>query len=265
MGYKVKLNVFEGPFDLLVYLIESARMNIYDIQVSEITAQYIKYIDEMQQMDVNISSEFMVLAAELIDLKSKMLLPKLKPDGEEDLAEDPRTELVARLLEYKKFKNVSEMLAEKERDGFRIKEKPQEDISKYTDEPDEFLIMDIEQFVKAFNVFLSRKKKVEEIKERYERIERQKITAEARRSFISKLFEVDRGKVVPFGELVQDKEDKYDIALSFSSVLEMIKEKRLKAEQLRLFGEINVRATEHLKDVIEEEQKGVADDQQEIN
>ena len=74
MAYKVKLQAFEGPFDLLVYLIENARMSIYDIRVSEITAQYIAYIEEMQRMDVTVSSEFMVLAAELIELKSRMLL-----------------------------------------------------------------------------------------------------------------------------------------------------------------------------------------------
>ena len=74
MGYKVKLQAFEGPFDLLVYLIENARMNIYDIRVSEITAQYLDYIEQMQQMDVTVSSEFMVLAAELIELKSRMLM-----------------------------------------------------------------------------------------------------------------------------------------------------------------------------------------------
>ncbi|MEA4923302.1 MAG: segregation/condensation protein A [Eubacteriaceae bacterium] len=265
MGYKVKLNVFEGPFDLLVYLIENAKMNIYDIRVSEITAQYLEYIGDMQQMDVSVSSDFMVLAAELIDLKSKMLLPKIKNDGEEDMMEDPRTELVARILEYKRFKNISEMLAERELRGRLVKEKPQEDISRYTDEPDEYLIMDIEHFVKAFNAFLDRKKKVEEIKERYERIERQKISAEQRRNFIKKLFEADKNRVVTFEDMVQEKNDKYDVALSFSSLMEMVKDKRLEADQRRLYGRIDVKATEHLNDIIEEKQEAETDDQQKID
>lgn len=252
MTYKVKLNVFEGPFDLLVYLIENAKMNIYDIKVSEITSQYVKYIDEMQQMDVSISSEFMVLAAELIDIKSKMLLPKINTDGEEVLDEDPRSDLVERLLEYKRFKNISEMLEQGEKENIYIYEKPQEDISKYTDEPDEHLSLEINQFVAAFNAFLLKKKKIEEIKERYEKIERQKISAEARVDFIKKIFQLDRKKTVLFDELVPDKKDNYDIALSFSSVLEMLKQKRLVAEQKVTFGDISISATENLD--MEEEQ-----------
>ena len=103
MSYRVKLNIFEGPFDLLVYLIEHARMSIYDIRVSEITTQYMAYIEQMQEADINPASEFMVLAAELLELKSKMLLPR-KPVEEDSGAgyEDPRTELVEKLKEYKK-------------------------------------------------------------------------------------------------------------------------------------------------------------------
>ena len=86
MGYKVKLSQFEGPFDLLVYLIEHAKMNIYDIRVSEITTQYLAYIEQMQRQDITVGSEFMVLAAELIELKSRMLLPRPKTvDGETEL------------------------------------------------------------------------------------------------------------------------------------------------------------------------------------
>ena len=112
MSYRVKLNVFEGPFDLLVYLIEHARMNIYDIKISEITNQYIEYVNRMRDADINVSAEFMVLAASLLEIKSKMLLPRLAAagDGVTELAEDPRTELVQKLLEYKKYKSVSEML-----------------------------------------------------------------------------------------------------------------------------------------------------------
>jgi len=91
MSYKIKLDIFEGPFDLLVYLIENARMSVYDIHVSEITNQYIKYIEEMKALDINLATEFMVLAAALIEIKSKMLLPRIRLDGEGLLEEDPRT------------------------------------------------------------------------------------------------------------------------------------------------------------------------------
>ena len=111
MSYRVKLNVFEGPFDLLVYLIEHAEMSIYDIQISEIVKQYMEHVKAMQITDVNVSSEFMVLAAALLEIKSKMLLPRAVPEeGSAEVAEDPRTQLVAKLLEYKKFKRISEML-----------------------------------------------------------------------------------------------------------------------------------------------------------
>ena len=256
MSYKVKLKTFQGPFDLLVYLIESARMNIYDIQVAEITSQYMDYMKQMEEADVTVSSEFMVLAAELIDLKSKMLLPRVNPEKEAgEPAEDPRRGLVTRILEYKAFRDISEMLAERELENRRIREKPQEDLSRFTGEPDEYLVMDIQQFVNAFNAFLKRKKKIAEIRERYEKVERQRITAERRREYIKSLFQAERDKVMPFEDLIPDKEDKYDVALSFTALMEMVKEQRLKAEQQRLFGEISVSATEHLNDAEPEDDK----------
>ncbi|MCI2061278.1 MAG: segregation/condensation protein A [Eubacteriaceae bacterium] len=252
MAYKVKLNAFEGPFDLLVYLIENARMSIYDIRVSEITTQYIEYLNEMQRLDVNIASEFMVLAAELIELKSKMLLPHAPVSEDGTYEDDPRSELVAKLLEYKRFKAISEMLRSREEENRRIYTKPQEDISEFTDSPDEVLTLSMPQFAAAFNLFIEKKKKVQLIQDHYQRIERQKISAEQRAGFIKSLFvlngseAVDTGRVVPFNDLVPDKNDKYDMALSFTAMLEMIKQRRLTAQQASLFAEIFVRATERL-------------------
>ena len=110
MSYRVKLNVFEGPFDLLVYLIEHAEMSIYDIQISEIVKQYMEHVKAMQITDVNVSSEFMVLAAALLEIKSKMLLPVETVEAEET-GEDPRLELVNRLLEYKTYKYIAHTLS----------------------------------------------------------------------------------------------------------------------------------------------------------
>lgn len=267
MAYKVKLNTFEGPFDLLVYLIENARMNIYDIQVSEITAQYIDYIEKMQRLDVNVSSEFMVLAAELIELKSKMLLPRAPVDEDGTVDEDPRSGLVQKLLEYKRFKAISKMLSERETEGRMIYEKPQEDISEYTDNPDETLLLSMPQFVTAFNAFIERKEKIQQIHQHYQRVERQKVSAEHRKDFIRALFAMNKGcaaddptsledsdwdidteRVVPFDDMVPDKSDHYDVALSFTSVLEMIRQRRVTADQASLFAEIYVKATEHLND-----------------
>lgn len=122
--YKVKLKSFEGPFDLLVYLIENAEMSIYDIRISEITNQYLAYIKEMEEQDVALASEFMVLASSLIEIKSNMLLPRVTEDGQGIVDEDPRTELVARLLEYKRFKELSQMLEEREERSLNILRSP---------------------------------------------------------------------------------------------------------------------------------------------
>ncbi len=247
MGYRVKLNVFEGPFDLLVYLIEHARMNIYDIQVSEITTQYLKYVEDMQKADVNVSSEFMVLAAALLEIKSKMLLPRtVSDDGTGLIAEDPRTELVEKLVEYKRFKMISEMLEARADETAMYLEKPQEDLAEYMGEPDEYLSLDIDKFRAAFEAFLNRKKKLEEIRAHHKRSEKQRITTEARMENIRDFFRGRESDEADFKELIQKKDDKYDVAVTFSSVLEMMKSRRLDAEQKYLFGDIKVKATESL-------------------
>ena len=250
MSYRVKLNVFEGPFDLLVYLIEHAQMSIYDIRISEITSQYMKYIEEMQKTDVNLSSEFMVLAASLVEIKSKMLLPRtVSEDGSMELLEDPRTELVQKLLEYKRFKMISEMLEERAIENAMYLEKPKEDLTEYTGEPDEYLTLDIDKFRAAFETFLQRKKKIEEIREHHKRSEKQKLTTEIRIENIKDFFKGRSTKEADFKELIQKKDDKYDVAVTFSSILEMMKDRRLDAEQKYIFGDIKVKATEHIFDV----------------
>ena len=199
MSYKVKLPTFEGPFDLLVYLIENAQMSIYDIQVSEITGQYLAYIKAMQEMDFTVGTEFMVLAATLIDIKSKMILPRTTVDGTTVLEEDPRSELVERLLEYKRFKKAAEILAEQEEYMSFVYEKPQEDISAYLEEPD-----------------------------------------------IAKL---------NFKDLIPDKKDRYDVVVTFTSVLQMMRDKYLDAEQKHIYGEIMIVPGERaMEETIEHEQ-----------
>lgn len=233
---------------MLVYLISRARMSIYDIRISEITAQYIKYIEQMQEADVNLASEFMVLAAQLLEIKSKMLLPRVAVDEEgETVYEDPRTELVAKLTEYQKYKAASEMLEQRREYAALSLEKPQEDLTEFTGEPDEYLILDAEKFRAAFEDFLERKRRLEEIRAHHIRTEKQRITTEARIAGIRNFFRgLPEGQRANFNELVQDKESKYDISVTFSSVLEMMKERQLDAEQKRLFGDIEVYATEGL-------------------
>ena len=108
--YKVRIDKFEGPFDLLIYLLENARMDIYDIKVAEITEQYIGYLKEMEDLNVEVDTEFIVLAAVLIRLKSRMLLPRINEAGEIEIIEDPRIELRGRLLDYMRIKKAAELL-----------------------------------------------------------------------------------------------------------------------------------------------------------
>src|SRR5215510_410570 len=110
-SYRVKLEIFEGPLDLLLYLIKKDEIDIYDIPISHITEQYLTYLELMQELDIAVAGDFLVMASTLIYIKSKMLLPpEPKVGGEEDLSEDPRAELVERLLEYQKFKSAAQTL-----------------------------------------------------------------------------------------------------------------------------------------------------------
>lgn len=259
MSYKVKLQSFEGPFDLLVYLIENAEMSIYDIRISEITGEYIEYISNMREMNVNVSSEFLVLAAELLNIKSKMMLPQPEPDGPGVVEEDPRSALVERLIAYKLCKKESEMLksqAEKMEDVF---EKPQEDISEYVDNPDEYLSLEVKDFARAFNQFLMRKQRIEETRRRYTRIERERETMESRMNFIRDTFikALESGDITErsFRDLIPASKmrkgnsgkqgyDRYDTIVSFSSLLQMMRDRYLDAEQKETYGEIIVKPGE---------------------
>ena len=243
MSYKVRIETFEGPFDLLVYLIENAQMNIYDIQISEITRQYMAYIETMRSMDIGVATEFMVLAATLIDIKSKMILPRYTPEGEALTEEDPRSELVERLLEYKKYKQGAEILREREEAMEGVYEKPQEDISQYVNNPEEQLDLDIGKFAEAFHLFLRKKKHEEDVRAHYTRIEREKATIETRMVYIKNRFmrAIASGiKRISLRELIPNKKDRYDVVVTFVSVLQMMRDKYLDAEQAVTYGEITV-------------------------
>ena len=258
MSYKVSLQAFEGPFDLLVYLIENAQMDIFDLRISEITNQYLAYIEEMKAMDVNVATEFMVLAATLIDIKSRMILPRTTIEGEIILEEDPRSELVERLMEYKKYKKGAEILQEREEAMCGVYEKPQEDISEYLNQPDEYLSLDIKKFASAFDLFLRKKKREEDVRAHYTRIEREKATMESRMIFIKDRFlsAFKRGvKKLSLKALIPDKKDRYDVVVTFVSVLQMMRERYLDAEQNSIYGEITIiPGARDLEERIESEQ-----------
>ena len=241
MSYKIRLNNFEGPFDLLVYLIERAEMNIYDIQISVITRQYLEYLRVMEENDVAASSEFMVLAATLIEIKSKMLLPRIKEDGTE--IEDPRTDLTKKLVEYVRYKKAAGVLEEK-REFARLKlTKPQEDLQPYSGEPDVYLRMDMENFIHAFRNFIHRRIKGEELKRIRRGIERERLSLERKVSFIEKLVAAARKakqKILKFSEMLSAEPDRADRVVTLIALLNMTQEGAFRLRQKKSFGEIEI-------------------------
>lgn len=253
MNYKVKLDVFEGPFDLLVYLIERSKMSIYDIEISKITTQYLEYVKALQsERDIELAQEFMVLAAELIKIKSRMLLPTETTivDGEEVVV-DPRKELVQKILEYKAFKEMGAFLAEQEEITSHIHEKPAEDLENYMGEPEEIIKGSMEDFANAFMAFILKKQRIEAVHRVYERIERQRMSMEKRiTQVIERLSKKDSMK---FSELIEDEQTNFNKVVTFVSILELLKQKTISAEQPKLYGDITIRKAENFDNVNIEE------------
>lgn len=149
MEYSVNINVFQGPFDLLYHLIEKKEIDIYDIPIAEITDQYIEYLEQMMQFNMNVASEFILMASTLIEIKSQMLLPQ------KEKSEDPRQELVNQLLEYKMFKDISEKLKKYEDESSYYYSKPKEEMALTSDARVEQLSLNEVNIYELYNVFLS--------------------------------------------------------------------------------------------------------------
>ncbi len=149
MDYSVSLNIFQGPFELLYHLIEIKEIDIYDIPISEITDQYIEYLNQMIQFNMNIASEFVLMASTLIEIKSQMLLPQKEKE------EDPRTELVNKLLEYKLFKEASDKLKKYENESSYYYSKPKEELAITSDVKPEQLSLNELNVYELYNVFMS--------------------------------------------------------------------------------------------------------------
>lgn len=254
MSYKVRISSFEGPFDLLVYLIENMQMSIYDIQISEITGQYMEYMKDLNTIDVERATEFMVLAASLIEIKSKMLLPTEDEDVEGIVEEDPRSQLVEKLIEYKAFKKKADMLAKRFDENQDVLEKPQEDIQEYTNNPDEYLSLEIDEFVKAFNAFIERKQRIDQVRERYTRLERDRISMESRMEYIMERFKKENkasgcSAKINLRDLVPGKHDNYNLVVTFAATLQMINQKSIIAEQKSIYGDILLKLSENAKKI----------------
>ena len=243
MSLSVRLEVFEGPLDLLLYLIEKNKIDIYDIPIVVITEQYLDYIRNMQRQDMNVMSEFLVMAATLLDIKCRMLLPKeVNEDGEE---EDPRAELVQKLLEYKMYKYMAFELRDRQVDAaktwFKKPMLPQE-VRDYKAPIDyETLVGDV-NLAKLNEMFKSvmrrQEDKIDPIRSRFGKIEKDEINLEKKQSFIEEF--VKNHKRFSFRKLLEKQGSKMEIIVTFMAVLEMMKQGMISIEQECAFADIMI-------------------------
>lgn len=232
--YKVKLEVFEGPLDLLLYLIKRDEVDIYDIPIEHITKQYLEFMDLFKMLDLEVAGEFVVMAANLIYIKSRSLLPAaVQPPEEEIDEEDPRWELVRQLLEYKKFKEAAGHLGQREiaREGLfpRVPESAEQAVERPLGDVSVF------DLINAFNKVL---KRIEEKREDLREIFEENFTVADKIDLILKITTTD----VPlkFTELFSSAASRSEIVITFLALLELIRLKQMRCVQPESFGEIEV-------------------------
>ena len=235
MSYKLKLDVFEGPLDLLLYLIKRNDLDICDIPIAEVTEQYLEYIEMMKMLDLEVVGEFLVMAATLIQIKSRMLLPP-DPSTEEVEEEDPRDELAKRLQEYKIFKEIAEQLKTKEQERQKLYPRQQDEETKkelHEDAKEVYFEANLFDLITAFSKALAKFKD----QEVYE-VEQEEYTVE------KKIHTILHGLLQRTSMLLTDfflsSRNKMEVIVTFMAVLELIRLKEIKVVQKRLFSDIEV-------------------------
>lgn len=233
MEYALDIDSFQGPLDLLLHLIKESKMDIFDLKIEEITNQYLEFINRMEEMNLNIASSYLVMSAELLEIKSKMLLPKHNNDEEVE-EEDPREELVNKLIEYQRYKDLTSEFKDLELERQMIYTKIPENIKEYVDENHVINGGDVtlDDLVDAFNKFLERQKLNKPLSTK---VTSKEITVEHRRRSIRKIL-VSKGRV-NFMELF-DVINKEYVVVTFLAVLEMAKAKELVIKQENNFDDI---------------------------
>lgn len=239
MEYSVKLETFEGPFELLFFLIRQAEVDIYDIPISEITDQYLDYLSEMKTKDLNITSEFILMAATLIEIKSKMLLPSSKKD-------DPRIILIDQLLEYKKCKEASEMLKSFEEEACFYIGKNKEEFVPDKDSKNEQLCINTINISELYNTFLKLIKE-NDIEETLMLNRRKFVYRESYRvtdCIEEIMIELKNSTLLSINKLLKDRIDRSNlkeyVVTVFLAILELSKNTKVTIEQDRNFGDIKI-------------------------
>ncbi len=244
MDLTVKLQVFEGPLDLLLHLLDKNKVNIYDIPIVEITNQYMDYIRQMQQQDLNVMSEFLVMAATLLDIKAKMLLPAPQTEDKEE-TEDPRAQLVQQLLEYKMYKYISAELKDRQMDAgkvlFKVPTIPEE-VSAYEEPVNvDDLVADL-TLDRLHEIFRSMMKKqvdkIDPIRSGFGKIKKEEISLE---ECISSLEAYAREhKRFSFRGLLNGKKTKEEMIVTFLAILELMKLGAISITQEAIFDDISI-------------------------
>lgn len=234
-SYKIHIPMYEGPLDLLLDLIKKQEMNIHDIQISQITSQYLDYLHKLEQLNVDVSAEFIYMAATLIYIKSKMLLPPDPLATAEEQAIDPRAELVQRLVEHEKFKNAAQLLYQKQQIEENVWSKP--DKSLYNDENTEGdLVVSLVDLVKVFQQVLERRKEVARIELKHEQFTVAQMIAQLRAQILAS--DANAVGLIAFFEACPSR---HAMIVAFLAVLEMVKLQAVIVVQEKQFGEIVLR------------------------
>ncbi|NQT91076.1 MAG: segregation/condensation protein A [Candidatus Omnitrophica bacterium] len=233
MTYKVKLEIFEGPLDLLLYLIRRDELNIHDIPISNITNQYVQYLDLMRMLDLDIAGEFLVMAATLMHIKSKLLLP---PDETQEAEEeqDPRAELVGKLLEYKKFKEAARQLQNMESKQKEVFTNPgSREIAPDAPDDDLYFEANIFDLLTAFSKILK-----EVPKEKFYEVVKDEVTVSEK---IHEIFHLlVKRPTIYFLELFHKVRSKIEIIATFLALLELIRMKEVLVKQDKVFSDIKI-------------------------
>lgn len=235
MDYKIMINEFEGPMDLLLHLIKKSDINICDISIEEITKQYLDYINEMERLDLDVASEYLIIAAELLEIKSSLLLPR--PELEEDeYEEDPREKLIKRLLEYKQYKEMTPEFKRLEEERKKLFSKEPSDLREFKVESDEIDLGDIgiSDLLNAFNSFLERKKLEQPLNTK---ITKKEYSVSERSCQIKNLLK--QKKKIDFEDLFEEVNKDY-VVVTFLSILNMAKKQELVIKQEDNFGKISL-------------------------
>jgi len=231
---RIRLPEFEGPLDLLLYLIKKNEVDIHDIPIAPITRQYMEYLDLMKELNLDVAGEFMVMAATLIHIKSKMLVPvnPTEAEGEEE-GEDPRDELVRRLLEFQRYKEAAGLLHQKREIRAATWIRPDSALPAFDDAGEEMIEAGLYDLIGAFKELLERRKTL-----LAHEVEREGKSVEER---MEELLDMLReGQSLEFLELFASEETKAGMILTFLALLELIRLKRIKVYQRGLFGPIRV-------------------------